>query len=177
MNKTTKAAIRTGLTGALSGAVLGGASKFLGGAKSIPEILKAAGLGGGIGAGMAGGSQLLGSALLGPAGDDEQNPAMKRGAVGGLVGGTLLGGTLAALASRGKLGGLGKVGATISEELPLDNMLTRKILDWAKNPSFGKTAAAAGIGAALGGIPAAYLGGDEGLTYDTIAEEMRKKNA
>ncbi len=99
-----EAALKAALSGFAFGAPVGAVGRILGGGKKLSDIMKTALVGGGMGAGAAGGSTLVGSAMLGPPDTrTESSPYTTRGAIGGLVGGGGTGATLGALASTGLL--------------------------------------------------------------------------
>src|SRR5438045_3134464 len=89
------------LSGLASGALLGGAGKIIGGARKLSDIAKGAGIGGAISGGLSAGATGLGSALMGNPSDDDSSGFTHRGAVGGALGGLLLGGGIGGLASAG----------------------------------------------------------------------------
>lgn len=174
-----EAALRTALSGGVTGAAIGGGARFLSGGNK-KQILKSALVSSGLGAGLAGGSQLVGSSLLGdPEEEEGGSPYTVRGALGGAVGGGSLGALLGLLAASGKLPKMSiyapqklrSIVGSIKEELPLRNFLTKEIEKISKNPT-AKGIRKAGIyGAGMGAIPGAFLGADEGQTVDTILRE------
>lgn len=151
------------LSGAGTGAVLGGMSKLLGGSRDWRAIALRSLLGAGAGAGIAGGSNAVGQELLGPADDSEPTPFTVRGALGGLVGGGLLGAGAGALLGAGKLGRL-------AAKLP-DNLITEKLAALASRPGAESAKRAAMLGGAIGGGVSAYQGADEGMQVDFLRNQ------
>jgi hypothetical protein len=165
---TKDAALRAALSGGLSGGLFGAATRIVGGKGpyQLSNLLKAAGIGFGTGASVAGGSTLLGSSLMGYPEPDDPSAYTRRATVGGLVGGGLGGALIGAAASRGII------------------PLPRRTPDFIKNyfskltqsPEFIRSGLkGAGIGAITGGIPSAFLASDEGMQVDFINNELRRK--
>lgn len=180
MDDKTKAALRIALMGALTGGALGAGGKFLGlggkAAETLPEILRAAGIGAGLGGAAAGATNVAGSALMGDPEEGEDNPYAKRGLTGGALLGVLGGGALGALGAAGKFPvGLKALMAKLGEELPMDNMITRHISQLGEAPTASGIKKGAAIGAAALGIPLAYEGGDEGMYFDAMQEQIAKE--
>jgi hypothetical protein len=172
----TKAALRIALMGALTGGVVGGGAKMLGGAKKMSEILRAAGIGSALGGTAAAGTNLAGTTLMGEPEEGESSPYAKRGLLGGALLGALGGGALGAAGAAGKIpGGLKALVAKIGEEIPIENMITRKIGEYAKRPTKEGVKKGAMIGAAALGIPLGYEGFDEGVYFDAMQEEIAKE--
>lgn len=161
------AARQATLSGAASGGALGGISALLGGARSKAALLKAALLGAGAGGALAGGTNILGTAIMGEPSEEDATAYTRRGALGGLVGGGLLGAGLGALAAKGKI------------RIPGDPNL---VSDYFKRLGMGGAGAAkkGAIAGALGlGAAASYQGADEGMQVDAINQELlrRRKEA
>ena len=167
---------------------LGGGGKFLLGEKaaggmaraaSIEEIAKAALKAGTIGGSIAGGSQLAGSSLMGAPEDDEQgSPYSTRGAVGGGLLGGLGGGVLGGMLAAGKMGeggALGALGSKIGAEIP-DNIALQYMRKLGSAPTREGIFAGSALGATALGVPAAFLGGDEGLSLDAMRNEMQERD-
>lgn len=159
MNERTKNAA---LSGAASGAVLGGAGSILTGA-NLKSALRAALLGSVASAGMAGGGMAIGNSILGdPPDEDEINPNTRRTALGGGIAGGSIGALLG--------GALGKKYL----RLPGATGLTKYIAS--KSP---KTAALLGGGS--GALAGSYLAADEGMQLDFLQNELdaleRKRRA
>lgn len=156
-------------TAALSGGGYGGILGALAGIiTKKPEmgmVIRKALMGAGIGGAVAGGSTLAGTALMGRPKNDEPNPYMRRGAVGG--------------AALGAAGGAGLGAAVASGRVKMPGMIA-KSEDWiseylktlAKNPSRANMLRAAGLGAlGLGGL-GAYNAGYEGMQLDALGNEI-----
>lgn len=156
------------LSGGISGLVLGGASAALGPFKKWADLAKAAGIGAGAGAGLAAGSGYVGDEILGEPELMESNPYTKRGTVGGATVGAGVGGAAGAAL------GSGLVGNIASKVLP-ENLLTRKLLEYAGKGGLPKMGKLGALGAAAGALGAGYLGADEGMQMDVIENERRKK--
>ena len=175
MDDNHNAAMRIALMGALTGGALGAGGKFLTGATKLKAILKAAGIGAGIGGAAAGATNVAGSALMGEPEEGEANPNTRRGLTGGALLGILGGGALGAAGAAGKIPvGLRSLLVKMGDELPLDNMITRKIGEYGRAPTASGIKKGAAIGAAAVGVPLAYEGMDEGMYYDAMQEELRK---
>lgn len=164
-------ALKAALSGAAFGAPLGLAGKLWTGGRTIKDLIRAALVGGGLGAGASGGTVLAGSSVLGEPGPEEANPYTVRGGVGGALAGGGLGAILGAVAASGKLPRA--LPASISKFMPAENIISRKIRSFAGSPGAMKK------GALLGGItvgaPTAVYGADEGMGLDAIAREMHKE--
>lgn len=148
------------LSGAVSGGVLGGAGSLLGGAKSFGSVGKAAALGAGLSAALAGGSGYLGEKVM--PNPDPNDPAAftNRGAVGGALAGGLLGAGAGAL-----LGG--KTGVSRALRKGIIDQVGRGVvargLSKLKSPVAG-----AGILGGAGALIAGYQGADEGMQADYL---------
>ncbi len=154
------AARQAAISGAVSGGALGGITSLLGGTRSKAALLKAALLGAGGGAGVAAGTTALGGAIMGAPEEDDPNAYTRRGAVGGLVGGGVLGAGIGALLTKGRMKAPGLVGDYFTKL-------------GTKGASGLKQGAAAGsLGGALG---AAYMGSDEGMQVDAINQELLRR--
>lgn len=155
------------LSGAGTGALVGGVSKMLAGGRKPTDIALRALLGALAGGTMAGGSNKVGQEVLGPAEDDEPTPFTTRGAVGGLVGGGAIGAGLGALLGGGKLNGIGKALGGALKIAP-DNLLMDQVKRLAAGGNVGKGAAMGG--GLLGGV-AAFQGADEGMQVDFLRNQ------
>ena len=164
-------ALKAALSGAAFGAPLGVAGKLWSGGKKMSDMLRAALVGGGLGAGVSGGTVLAGSAAMGEPGPGETNPYTARGGVGGALAGGGLGGLLGAIAAAGRWPK--SLPAFIKRGLPESNIISQKISGLAGTPHGIKKGF--GIGSASIGIPAAIYGADEGMGLDVIAREMEKE--
>lgn len=166
------------LSAAAGGMGLGAGTSILAkGTKTFKDVAKAAGKGGLISALLAGTAGTAGDLVLGDPEPGEKNAFMKRGAVGGLVGGALLGGAGGALAASGKVGkylGTGKLAEKLSKLVPEENMVANKFKTWAGNPSRGRTTLGGLLGGGLGSAGSAFVGADEGMQADIIAEQAQK---
>lgn len=171
----THAAAEAAKSAALWGGLGSAATQLATGNRSLPNILLR-GLGGAaVAAPVAGGAELLGGAILGtPPGPEEQAGYARRGALGGALGGGLLGGGLGYLLGSGRLRALGQLAPvakayeTAKEMLPLDNMITDRVKQWASKGGHHSGLKAAGLlglaGAGFGGA----TGLDEGMSVDTM---------
>lgn len=171
LESAKKTAISSGEWGSAYGAL----DSLLYGQRSVPQILLR-GLGTGLMAGGIGaGSSLVGDALLGPANPNDPSAYTKEGAVGGTLGGGLLGAGTGYLLGSGKLAGLAhlpgaaSIGKAANSALPLDNL----VVDWIKkkmrHPSSSSgLAVAAGLGLLGAGIGGMH-GTEAGMDRDTTA--------
>jgi hypothetical protein len=154
------------LAGALSGASLGGLGSFLAGA-NLKKIGASAGLAGVLGAGAIPATAAIGDKILGTPDDDEGAAYMKRSALGGAIlggGAGVLGGALS-----GPLEALGKavpVVGKLGQELPLDNILVRKMRTMGNSPK--NILLKSLMGGGVGALAAANFGQDEGQQIDTL---------
>jgi hypothetical protein len=149
-----------GLSGGVTGAILGGAgSSFT--APNIKSILKAAAIGAGTSAGIASGANLAGSAIM--SGDEEdENANMRRGAVGGGLLGGAAGTGLGAMATTGRMPNAAA------------GSLLQKTVEALRRRPYGALVGALG-GALVGTAAGSYLGADEGMQYDTIERELGRR--
>ena len=164
-------ALKAAISGATFGAPLGVASRLWMGGRKISDLIRAALVGGGLGAGVSGGTGALGSAVLGEPGHGEANPYLARGGAGGALAGGGLGGVLGGLAAAGKFPR--PLPASLLRVLPRPNIVTDKISSFIGQP--GAVKKGAGLGAAALGIPAAIYGADEGTGLDALAREIEKE--
>lgn len=157
MDDSTK---KAALSGAASGGVMGLIGAGMGGS-GLKKALRAALLGSGVGATVAGGGTALGSSVLGSPGEGEINPYTRRAALGGGIAGAGIGAALSA--------------ALAKKWLKINNPPLSKIFA-GKSP--GKSAL---LGGAVGGLFGGYQGGDEGMQLDFIQNEIdalaRKRKA
>lgn len=163
------------ISGALSGAVLGGGGAALTGAKTLGAIGKSALSGAGLGAALGGGSNLAADAVLGEPNPNDPTAYSKRGAVGGALAGGLGGAALGAIAAGGSKGGFSRMARAA-----LMNKLGRGAV--AKGVGkLGSRSAGAGIVGGLGALVGGYQGGDEGMQMDFYkglkANERQRKAA
>jgi hypothetical protein len=70
----------------------------------------------------------------------------------------------------------------LEKELPkgaLDNVMIKKILEWGQKPGLASAAKGAGLGAVGLGLPAGFVGMDEGQAIDamnrTIEDEQKSR--
>ncbi len=63
----------------------------------------------------------------------------------------------------------------MGSELPLENIITEKLTSLGHNPSLKKTLLGAGIGAGTIGLPAAYIGADEGMGLDVMVDDYERR--
>lgn len=148
------------LSGAAGGALLGGASRILGGTRKFSDLLKGMGTAGAIGGGLAAGSTGIGSAMLGMPDKEESHGFTHRGALGGAVGGTLLGAGLGALAGKGHI------------KAPGSNLISDYFRNLAKRGGSTGLLHGAAAGAVGGGLAAGYQGADEGMQLDFLRSEL-----
>lgn len=153
-------------SGAVTGGLLGGVGAALAGKRKLLEILKAAALGSGAYGGLAGGSVLTGSALMGSPKAQETTPYTDRGLLGGGVAGGILGATGGAALGAGVLPEwlkpTGKVG------------LSAALAKFGSSPSLTK-ALLGGLGGGIGlGAAGAVAGSDEGLQVDYLRQKMKE---
>lgn len=156
-----------GLSGGLSGAILGGAGSLLSTANPR-AIARAIGLGAISGAGIAGGASAVGSAVL-PDASDDPSINTRRGGVGGAVVGGIGGAGLGGYAATRK--GLEFANRGITSESALGR-LAQSLASRRFGPAIG-----AGIGAVGGAGVGAFFGSDEGMQYDAIVNELRRRGA
>lgn len=151
-------AIKAGISGAASGALLGGGTALLTRGKSIKSALRAAGIGAGAMGALAGGGTAIGNKVLGNADPNDKAAFTKRAAVGGALAGAAIGGIGAVALKRGILG------AKIAEGFAKGAKTWRPL--HAIEQSSAPVAAAVGAGA--GALYGAHQGADEGMMVDAI---------
>lgn len=173
------------LSAAAGGAALQGGQALMGsGTKSFGQIAKAGGKGAVISSLLAGTAGLAGDLILGAPKASETDGFTNRGAVGGLVGGGLLGAGIGGVAASGKLGKMvdaigktGKIGSKIAAGLknaaPSENMVIDKFTKWGADPSKTRTMLGSMLGASLGGAGSAAIGSDEGMQADFIKNKAQ----
>ena len=165
MDEEWKRYLQIAASGALTGAGMGGIGKLLGGSRSLPAILGAAGTGAIAGGTAIPGAAYLGEQILGAPGEEDLQPYTARAGIGGALAGGAGGAGLGYLAGSGLSAKAGSVfpgvAKALKAELPIDNML----VDWIKR-SGGKKGAL--LGALLGAGGLGYLAADEGQQLDTI---------
>ena len=165
-----EAARSAGLWGGLGGA----AYQLVNGNRSIPSVLLR-GLGSAaIAAPAAAGATAIGNALLGSPKSDDPAAYTTRGALGGGLGGALLGSGVGYLLGSGRLRGLAhlpfaeKAAESVKKVLPIDNLITDRLRSWASMGSHANGLKSAGLlGGALGGF-GAMTGSSEGMGVDAI---------
>lgn len=179
-----EAAKGAAISGGLSGMLYGGVGNILSGGRKLSHMLKAAGIGGLVTASAAGGATYLGSQILGAPEAEDPGAYATRGGLGGLLAGGLTGGALGALVGSGKLQKFAKLPfasklAQKAKEGMGENLVTSKLMEWAKEggaPASKKGAAL--LGAILGGTGMA-IGSGEGMQVDylrnQLARERRRK--
>ena len=152
-------AIKAGLSAAASGAALGLIPAFRRGAK-IGKVLKSVGAGAATGAVLGGGGTAIGTKILGKPRKDEGAPITKRAAIGGAIGGAVLGGAgvLAARKFRAPARALVRASKEWSPAL-----LIRK----------APLPAAVAVGTGVGAVAGAAHASDEGQQVDTL-NNLRK---
>lgn len=161
-----------GISGAISGTILGAGGAALGGVRGLSRLAKAGLMGGAGSSALATGANLVGSAIE-PSQDEEDSTInTRRGLYGGLLAGGLAGGALGALGATGKLKPL----YFMSSKMP-SNIFTDYIAKTAASSL--SSPAKAVIGGAIGGgalgSAGGFVGADEGMQYDTIMNEARKR--
>lgn len=174
------------VSAALGGGVVGAGASALQRGASLGSTLRGGALGAGVGSLLAGGGGTVGDFIMGEPDADESHPFLKRGVVGGLVGGGALGALGGGLAASGTLGKAFAANPKLREMAqkilgkesvffrPEENFLLRSLRDKSRNPSFAGTVAG-GLGAgAITGAAASYQGFDEGMQADFIEDQKRK---
>lgn len=154
------------LAGALSGGTLGALGSFLAGS-NLKKIGASAALAGVLGATGIPATAAIGNQIMGQPGEDEGAAYMKRGGVGGAILGGGVGGLGGALS--GPLEELGKkipTVAKIGNELPLDNILVKKMRGMGNSPK--NVLLKALMGGGIGALTMANFGQDEGQQLDTL---------
>lgn len=169
MDDSSERMLALGLSGGLTGALLGAAGRLGGKLTKFSDLIKPATIGAGVGGGLAVGSGYTGEKLLGEPDLEESNPYTKRGAVGGAALGGTLGAGIGAGIGSGALGGLAK------SILPADNVITDRILAAARSGGLGKAGRLGLLGGAAGAAMLGYQGADEGMQMDVIENERRRK--
>lgn len=173
---TDDATWRATLSGAGSGAVLGGASALLGGLKPWQKVAKTALAGAGISAGIAGGGTFLGSQVLGAPEPDEDSAYTTRAGLGASLAGGAIGAGLGALAGHGSFS-KSAIGRKVAQQFGglADNIVGqgfKKLTAMGGREGAKRGAIAGGLaGAALGG----YQGADEGMQVDFIQAQLDKQ--
>ncbi|HBR25988.1 MAG TPA: hypothetical protein DD732_02940 [Rhizobiales bacterium] len=162
-----KSARNATVSGAVTGASVGGISHLLAGARNPGKILAAALSGGALAGGMAGGATVVGNSLMGPPEHDDQSGYTRRGTIGGLVGGGLTGAVAGGLIGAGKLKIPKLTGLS-------DNLITDYLAKLAHAPSKKSIALGALVGGGVLGAGSAYRGGEEGMQMDLIHNEVAK---
>jgi len=153
-----KQEIKAALSGAASGALLGGGTALLTRGKSLKSALHAAGIGAGAMGALAGGGTAIGNKVLGNPDPNDRAAFTKRAAVGGALAGAALGGLGAVALKKGALGAKATSAFTKGAKTwrPLHAIKT------AGSPT------AAAIGAGAGALYGAHQGADEGMLVDAI---------
>lgn len=166
------------LSGAISGAGLGGFTAILSGVKDPKRIMKDALLASIASSAITGGSTKLGSEMMGAPDTHDVGGYTTRGTSGGIVGGGTLG------AAAGGVIGSGKIPMKMPkiewarkaiESLPLNNVIgdyMKKLATQGGRTGAIKGAIAGGIG--LGGASAA-LASDEGMQLDFIMNKIQEE--
>lgn len=167
-----KQEIKAALSGAASGALLGGGTALLTRGKSLKSALQAAGIGAGAMGALAGGGTAIGNKVLGNPDPNDRAAFTKRAAVGGALAGAALGGLGAVALKKGALGAKASDAFTKGAK-------TWRPLHAIQNAG---TPTAAAIGAGAGALYGAHQGADEGMMVDAInnsqiaARDQDKKN-
>lgn len=153
-----KQEIKAALSGAASGALLGGGTALLTRGKSLKSALRAAGIGATAMGAMAGGGTAIGNKVLGNPDPNDRAAFTKRAAVGGALAGAALGGLGAVALKKGALGPkvTGAFAKGAKTWRPLHAIQT------------SGTGAAAAVGAGAGALYGAHQGADEGMMVDAI---------
>ena len=166
-----------GISAGISGAILGTGGAALGGVRGLSKLAKAGLLGALGSAGLAGGANLAGSIIEPNAEDFTANT--RRGAYGGLLAGGLTGGAIGALAAAGKGRALlsTSIGRKIARAIPTDNIFSDYIrrVGARSIPKTAKMTAGGTVGGLVGAGTGAFVGSDEGMQYDVIMEEARRR--
>jgi hypothetical protein len=153
-----------GLSGGLSGGIMGAAGALLATA-SPRQILRTMGLGALGGAGIASGAGAVGSLVIPD--DDSGNVNTRRGGIGGGIVGGVAGAGLGGYAATQK--GLAAARAYAPPASALGK-LASNVARSKLGPLLG-----AGIGALGGAGVGAFFGADEGMQYDAIKNEMARR--
>jgi hypothetical protein len=150
--------LKAGISGAASGALLGGGTALLTRGKSIKSALRAAGIGAGAMGALAGGGTALGNKVLGNPDPSDRAAFTKRAAVGGALAGAAIGGLGAVALKKGMLGP--KIAAGFSKGAKTWRPL--HAIESSRAP------VAAAVGAGAGALYGAHQGADEGMMVDAI---------
>ena len=150
--------LKAGISGAASGALLGGGTALLTRGKSLKSALQAAGIGAGAMGALAGGGTAIGNKVLGNADPNDKAAFTKRAAVGGAIAGAALGGIGAVGLKKGLFG------SRIADGFAKGAKTWRPL--YAIERSSAPVAAAVGAGA--GALYGAHQGADEGMMIDAI---------
>lgn len=153
-----KQEIKAALSGAASGALLGGGTALLTRGKSLKSALQAAGIGASAMGALAGGGTAIGNKVLGNADPNDKAAFTKRAAVGGALAGAALGGLGAVALKKGMLGS--KVSSAFAKGAKTWRPLHAI--------QISGTPAAAAVGAGAGSLYGSYQGADEGMMVDAI---------
>ena len=147
-----------GASGAISGGLLGSVGSLLtsGNPKSILKALGVGALGGGA---LASGANVVGSMVHPGARDDDAAINTKRGGLGGAVVGGLAGSAL---------GASGTIPGAAAESV------LGKFASKLKGSKYGGLAGGV-LGALAGAGAGAFMGSDEGMQYDSIVNEMKRR--
>jgi hypothetical protein len=170
------------LSGAISGAVLGGGGKAITGAKNVGQIVKAALAGSALSGGLTLGGGGLGMMMMGEPDENDPTAFTKRSAVGGALAGGALGAGMMSPAFRnlvlkgakalGKEKDLSEMGRSWNPKTgEVENILLHKLKKLQGSP------AAMPAGAAIGSLVGGYQGGDEGMQADFARNLTRARQA
>jgi hypothetical protein len=169
------------ISGAVSGAVLGGGGKAIAGARNLKEILKAAGVGAGLSTGLTVGGGGLGMLMMGEPEESDPSAFTTRGAVGGALAGGLAGAALMspkirsmAMNVAGKFGKEKELADLATSRSP-SGQVTNILMD--KLKQLAKTKYALPAGAATGALVGGYQGSDEGMQADFVRNITRGRQA
>jgi hypothetical protein len=177
MDETTKdELIKLILSGAASGALLGGGGRLLSGARSLGQIAKGAGVGAAASGGLTGLSGAIGLGVGGSPSEEEGSGYSKRLGVGGAIAGGLAGAGLGAL--MGSKGGRGmalkalqKLGqGDVARDIKRGTTVLGRGIGTLQKPAY----AAAGLGAG-GAAVGAFQGADEGMQLDFLHNLSREQ--
>lgn len=161
-------AVKAGISAAVSGAALGLIPALRKGT-GVKKVLKSVATGAGLGATLGGGGTAIGTAILGQPRKEEGAPITKRAAIGGGIGGAVLGGAGVLIARK------------VRRKLPLVGSPARALVSASKTlrPAqwIRKTPlpVAAAIGAGGGLLAGAAHASDEGQQVDTINNLKKDK--
>jgi len=166
--KPLPSAVKAGISAAASGAALGLIPALRKGT-GVKKVLKSVATGAGLGATLGGGGTAIGTAILGQPRKEEGAPITKRAAIGGGIGGAVLGGAGVVIARK------------VRRKLPLVGSPARALVSASKTlrPAqwIRKTPlpVAAAIGAGGGLVAGAAHASDEGQQVDTINNLKKDK--